>query len=116
MNDPGMDVGPLVAAPPQGAGLTPEQAVAWCRALTGADGQEVIEQVRAWLAAGLPADPPAELGSLVDDRLAPSTVAAWLAAGFDLPAVARLAGIPLEAALSWRAAGLSTEQIRAVVD
>lgn len=90
--------------------LTEEQAVAWCGAID-AGGPESVAQVRAWLEAGLPANPPDD-PHMVLARFEPEQVRQWLAAGFDLGDVAKLRGLPLESAIAWRERGFDPAEVR----
>jgi hypothetical protein len=96
------------------AGLTEARAVAWCEAV-GETGPAAVARIRAWRALGLPAEPPAG-GDRVLARMAPEHVAGWLAAGFDLSDVERLAGLPLAEALAWRSAGFAGSDVRLLLE
>ncbi len=95
-------------------GLTEVQAVAWAQALD-VSGPAAVAQVPRWRALGLPPDPPPQLAG-VAGCLTVGQVGAWLAAGFDLAAVEQLSGCDVPTALRWRAAGLSPEQTRQVME
>jgi hypothetical protein len=106
----GLGPAELAALTDRAAGLTEAQAVGWCDAV-GETGAAAVVRIRAWRAIGLPADPPDGLDQVLTG-MAPDHVAGWLDAGFDLADVARLRGLPLATAQTWRARGYPPEETR----
>ncbi len=94
------DLGPEEAEGLGEAGLTEDQAVAWCTAV-GETGSAAIATIRAWRELGLPADPPDDPGGVLIE-ISPEKAAAWLEADFGLAAIGELCMLPLESAVAWR--------------
>lgn len=103
------DLATLTRPADPGAGLSREQAVAWCEAV-GEVGGAAVERIRDWRAAGLPAEPPRHVSWLLH-QITPEELAAWSGTGFAVEDVARLAGLPLEVAVAWRAAGFPAVEV-----
>jgi hypothetical protein len=84
-------------------GLDESALLGWLDGLDAGLDADVIAFIRSWQAAGLPGDPPLGAHRFRDRNLA--ELRAWLDAGFDLYAAARLERAGLDTALRWRAAG-----------
>jgi hypothetical protein len=100
-----------------GAGLTPDQARAWCEviSMTEASGDEVVRRTVAWRRAGLAPDAPVDqLGMVLLER-DPDDVARWLAAGLSADDIAAWQAEDLQRALVWRAAGFAAREARSLL-
>jgi hypothetical protein len=109
------ELGPhQVAAVPE---LTEAQLVAWSRSVDRY-GDDAVDGVREWLAAGLPPDPPPDPHRALE-RVAPAEGARWLAAGFSLEELGILHDLvepDLGTALAWRAAGFPAVETVQLLD
>ena len=91
-------------------GLTTDQAAAWRWAVAGRTPRHAVDRVVFLRALGLPDIPPKDLYRL--EQLEEEDFRAWFAAGFDVPDMVQLIGLPLQQAISWRAQGYRPAQVQ----
>jgi hypothetical protein len=107
----GLDPDDLAAL--TGLGLTEEQAIRWTAAVQE-PGPGGAERIRAWLALGMPADPPDDPGRVLMGR--PADAGPWFAAGFALDDVGLLRGVGVDEAVAWRAHGIPPAEVARLRD